>query len=171
MLLSQRILALSLMTALVFIGVSLTFVLGPQDDALGVSPLAVLVLAAAAVSLHGLLEVVGYRVAPLAPGADASTRDRETATALQSSMIRRFVLAEVLAVGSVAYAFVVTEGGLAIYYVGAALSLVLMVVHVYPWRRPVRKVVGALERGDVRVTPETRVQLGLRDSVPGLREL
>jgi hypothetical protein len=68
----------------------------------------------------------------------------------QSSMVQRFALAESIAIVSVALCFVVPEGGYVLLLLGCATSLVLMAVHVFPWKRPVGKVADALERDGAR---------------------
>jgi hypothetical protein len=65
-------------------------------------------------------------------------------------MIMRFAIAEFVAIASVAAAFVLPDGSILTYLGGAVVSLVLMVVHVWPGARPVGKVADALEAGGRR---------------------
>ena len=141
---STRILAGSLMGALLIMGVAVFFVLG--DDL--ASPPVVIPLAqiAAGVVLHLLLETVGYRVAPLTLAMSADEAGTAARTRWQSGMVLRFALAESVAIVSLAGAFIVTEGAVLTYVGGALVSLVLMVLHVWPGSRPVGKVADALER-------------------------
>ena len=129
------------MAALVFIGISLFFVLGTDTTPPTWVPLAQL---AAGVAIHFAVEAIGYRVQPL----DPSMSDEDAATAArtrwQSSMILRFALIEVLALASLVAAFVI-DGGVWTYAVGALVSLVLMAVHVWPAARSVGKTADALE--------------------------
>ena len=133
------------MSALVMIGLALFFVLG-QEDMSSPPLVVVLVQLAAGVGIHLLLEAVGYRPQPLAPSV--SDEDAEVLVRMrwQSAMLLRFALAETVAIASVAVAFVVEEGGFLTYVVGAAVSLALMALHVWPGARPVGRMADALER-------------------------
>jgi len=139
---SARILAGSLMGALLFMGVALAFVLRTDSRPPLWVPLAQLVAGAA---IHVLLDTIGYRLQPL----EVSMGDTEAASAArarwQAAMILRFALSESVALASIAAAFVIGEGGFWIYAAGAVVSLVLMVVHVWPWARPLGRTVEALE--------------------------
>lgn len=139
---STRILSGTLMGALLFLGLACFFVL-PFDEA---PPLWVpIAQVVAGIAVHTVLEAIGYHVAPL----DASlTGDDATAQARagwQSTMIVRFALSETIAILSLALAFVLSDGGFLIYAGGALVALVLMVVHVWPWARPVGKLADQLE--------------------------
>jgi hypothetical protein len=142
--LSTRILAGSLMGALVVIGVALSVVL-PAPDGFPLVPLAVQVLAG--VVAHLLLETVGYRTPALAADLSDDDAAAQARTRWQALMIMRFAIAEFIAIASVAAAFVLPDGSILTYLGGAAVSLVLMVVHVWPGGRPVGKVADALEVG------------------------
>lgn len=139
---SARILAGSLMGALLFMGFALFYVL-PIDES---PPLWVfLAQLVTGVAIHFFIETIGYRVRAL----EVSMSDDEAAAAgrarWQSSMILRFALCEFVALASIAAAFVIEEGGFLIYAVGALVSLVLMAVHVWPWARPIGRTAEALE--------------------------
>ena len=145
--LSSRILAASLMGALVVVGVALSVVLPPQGSLSIVVLLAQLVVGVAA---HGLLEAIGYRMPALAADLTDDAAEAEARTRWQSGMILRFAISEFIAIASIAAAFVLPDGDILVYVGGALVSLVLMVVHVWPWARPVGKTADALEAGGRR---------------------
>ena len=142
--LSTRILAGSLMGALVVIGVALSVVL-PAPESFPLGALAVQVIAG--VAAHLLLEAVGYRTPALSTALTDDDAAAQARTRWQSLMIMRFAIAEFIAIASVAAAFVLPDGGILTYLGGAVVSLVLMVVHVWPGARSVGKVAEALEAG------------------------
>lgn len=142
--LSTRLLAGSLMGALVVIGVALSVVL-PAPESFPLVPLAVQVLAG--VAAHVLLEAVGYRTPALSTALTDDDAAAQARTRWQSLMIMRFAIAEFIAIASVAAAFVLPDGSILTYLGGAVVSLVLMVVHVWPGARAVGKVAEALEAG------------------------
>lgn len=144
--LSTRVLAASLMGALVFIGIALFFVLGTQEDGLAAPSLAVLLVQlAAGVAVHVVLEAVGYRADPLDPSLPEDEAARTAREVWQAGMVLRFALSEFIAIASVAGAFLVPEGGYLTYLAGALVSLALMLLHVWPGARPVGKVAAGLE--------------------------
>lgn len=145
--LSARILAGALMGALVFMGVALSVVLHP-DAPVSVTVLGAQLLAGAAA--HLLIETVGYRTPALSPSLSDDEAAAQARTRWQSLMIMRFAIAEVVAIASIAAAFVLEDGGFVTYLGGAVVSLVLMAVHVWPGSRPVGKVADALEAGGKR---------------------
>ncbi|WP_182378525.1 hypothetical protein [Nocardioides sp. WS12] len=139
---STRVLSGTLMGALVFIGLACFFVL-PLDET---PPLWVpLAQLAAGIATHALLEAMGYHTLPLDPSLTSDDAAAQARAQWQSSMILRFALCESIAILSLALAFVLPEGGFLIYAGGALVALVLMVVHVWPWARPVRKFADTLE--------------------------
>lgn len=141
------VLAGALMGALVVIPLALFFVVGSQEGALDAPPTLVLVaLPLAGLLAHVLVESVGYRVQPIAPGTPEREATSQAVMRWQSSMVLRFALCEVIGIVSVALCFVVEPGGYVLVLVGCATSLVLMAGHVFPWSRPVGKVADALER-------------------------
>ena len=144
---SNRILAASLMGALVVMGVALSFVL-PREGSFPVVVL--LVQLVAGVVVHVLLDAVGYRTPPLATGLTEEAAVAQARARWQAGMILRFALAELIAIVSIAAAFVLPEGDITVYLGGAVVSLVLMVVHVWPGARPVGKAATALEAGGTR---------------------
>lgn len=145
--LSTRILAGSLMGALVVIGVALSVVLPAHAH---VSVVVLLAQVLGGVAAHLLLEAVGYRTPALSLSLtddDAATQAR---TRWQALMIMRFAIAEFIAIASIAAAFVLPDGSIVTYLGGAVVSLALMFVHVWPGARPVDKVAEALEAGGKR---------------------
>lgn len=140
--LTTRVLAASLMGALVVMGVALAVVL-PPEGSLSVTVLLVQVLAGLAA--HGLLEAIGYRTPPLAPDLADEAAAAQARTRWQSGMILRFAVSEFIAIASIAAAFVLPDGDILTYLGGALVSLVLMGVHVWPWARPVGRTADALE--------------------------
>ncbi|WP_156971349.1 hypothetical protein [Knoellia sinensis] len=139
--LSARTLCGALMGALVFFGVALFFVLGTDAT----PPVWVLLVQlGVGVAIHLAVEAAGYRAEPL----DPSMSDEDAASAgrvrWQSSMMLRFALIEVVAIGSLVAAFII-DGGVWTYAVGAVVSLALMVLHVWPGARSVNKTAEALE--------------------------
>ena len=140
--LTTRVLAASLMGALVVIGVALSFVL-PVEGSLQVTVLLVQIVAG--VLAHGLLDAIGYRTPPLATDLTEEEAAVQARTRWQTGMVLRFAIAEFIAIASLAAAFVLADGGLWTYAGGAAVSLVLMAIHVWPWSRPVGRTADALE--------------------------
>jgi archaellum biogenesis protein FlaJ (TadC family) len=144
--LTTRIMAGSLMGALVVIGVALSTIL-PGG---GVSLVVVLVQVVAGLAAHGLLESVGYRMPPLAAGLTDEDAAAQARTRWQTGMILRFAISEFIAIASIAAAFVLEDGTIWTYLVVALVSLVLMGVHVWPWARPVGRTADALEAAGKR---------------------
>lgn len=142
-----RILAASLMGALVVMGVALSVVLPPEG-----SPSIVVLLAqlVAGVLVHLLLEAIGYRTPPLATDLTDEEAAAQARTRWQSGMILRSAVSELIAIASIAAAFVLPDGDIVVYLGGALVSLALMVVHVWPWARPVGRTAEALEAGGKR---------------------
>lgn len=148
---STTMLSLSLMGALVIIPVAVWFVVGSQEGALDAPATVLLVgIPAAGVAVHVLLEAIGYRVRPIAPGTPEDDARAQAVTRWQASMMQRFALSEAIAIVSLALCFVVEQGGYVLLLLGCATSLALMAVHVFPWSRPVGKVAEALERDGAR---------------------
>ena len=140
--LTTRVLAASLMGALVVMGVALAVVLPPEGS---VSVTVLLVQVLAGLAAHGLLEAIGYRTPPLAPDLTDEAAAAQARTRWQSGMILRFAVSEFIAIASIAAAFVLPDGDILTYLGGAVVSLVLMGVHVWPWGRPVGRTADALE--------------------------
>ena len=140
--LTTRVLAASLMGALVVMGVALAVVLPPEGS---MSVTVLLVQVVAGLAAHGLLEAIGYRTPPLAPDLTDEAAAAQARTRWQSGMFLRFAVSEFIAIASIAAAFVLPDGDILTYLGGAVVSLVLMGVHVWPWARPVGRTADALE--------------------------
>ena len=141
---SVRILAGSLMGALLFIGIALAFV---SSEPLLTAPFWWVTAAqvVAGIAVHVMLEAIGYRAAPLDPSMSDDEATRAAQQRWQAGMVTRFAVSEFIAIVSVAAAFVLAHGLFLTYVGGAVVSLLLMLVHVWPGRRPVGKVADALE--------------------------
>lgn len=138
----HRAVAGALIASPVVVGLALFFVLPVGEAPPAWVPIA---LVAAGVVAHLLIEAVGYRVPALAPSLDDDAATGLAMVAYQAGMILRFAVAESVAIASIVLAFVLSEGGLSVYAVGAGVSLVLMGIHVWPWARPVGKGADRLE--------------------------
>jgi membrane protein YdbS with pleckstrin-like domain len=138
-----RILAGTLISALVVLAVVLTPVLGLDGYPPVWVPVALGVLA---VVMHLLVEAVGYRVPAIAPGTAAADAAPTGRAAFQTSMVLRFALCESVALVAVVAAFVVEPRTAMTYIVGGTLSLLLMAWHVWPSDRLVRRVEQQLDR-------------------------
>ena len=140
-----RMLVGAVVGALFLMAVALMFVLGFGAPA----PWAVVVLLVLGVAMYVLLETVGYRVRPISPSLPAEEARDAAMNAFRSSLMVRLSLAESVAIIGIALAFV---GGrtVLIYDLGAAISVLLLAVHVWPSLRTVDKVVGRLEAEGAR---------------------
>lgn len=112
------------------------------------SPPAWALLAVGVVGLAevALLPVVGYQVAPIAPGTPTDDVRRQVLGAVQTSTILRFVVAEAITIGSVALAFAVDSGGTLVCLLGVAISITLGFLHVWPGDRVLTRLREAFER-------------------------
>ena len=110
---------------------------------------------AAAVVVHVLVTVVGYRVPALAPGTDEATAGQ----AFLRGTIVRMSMCESIALASLAAAFAVDSVGYVAVLSGTAVALVLLLVHAWPHSGPVERTVAALERDGAR--SHLRERLGL----------
>ena len=105
-----------------------------------------------------VLRTVGYRTVVLPRGltkADAMARSR---LSYQAALFRRMTIAELPMIISLALAFL-TPGGYYLVLFGAALTLNLLVVHVWPSERSVDKTIASLELDGTR--SHLREALGL----------
>ena len=139
---SMRILSSALMGALFFIAIALYFVL-PTDE---VPPLWVpAAQLLAGFSVHLLLDAVGYRTLPLDSSLSDNDAKAQSRLRFQAATTMRFAFSEAIAIASIVLAFVLVEGGFLVYAVGMVVALVLMIVHVWPWSRPVGRFADNLE--------------------------
>lgn len=114
---------------------------------------------AAAVVVHVLVTVVGYRVPALAPGTDEATAGTTAGQAFLRGTIVRMSMCESIALASLAAAFAVDSVGYVAVLSGTAVALVLLLVHAWPHSGPVERTVAALERDGAR--SHLRERLGL----------
>lgn len=136
-----RMLVGAVVAALFLMAVALSLVLG-----FGAPPLwTVGVLLALGVGAHLALDRVGYRVAAISPSLSAEEARAAAVRAFQSSLMRRLAIAESVAILGLLLAF---AGGhtVLVYDLGAAISVLLLALHVWPSLRTTDRVVGALER-------------------------
>lgn len=160
---STRVMASALMSALVMIALALYFVL---PDPWAAPPWWVpAAQVAAGVAVHLFNDSVGYRTPALGPGTPEDDATTRSVQAYSQTMLLRFVPSEGIAIVSVALAFVLGEGGFLTYLGGAAVSLALLAVHVWPWARPVGRTTASLERDGGR--SHLHRAFGLADPGPG----
>jgi hypothetical protein len=149
-----KILACTLMAALVVIGFALFF-LFPLDPFSGdtrfsiPNPGVFLFIIGAGIAVHLFNENYTYKPTPIPAGTPRKDTTTTAIMAYQSGMILRFALSEAIAIAAIAVAFILPSGGYLTYLFAAAVSLALMAYHVYPWDRPINKTQEALdaERG------------------------
>lgn len=139
-----RTLALTLISTLPLIAITLSFVLG---DTFGETPPLTIVIALLVTGLgaHALIEAVGYRTEPLPLSMSEDQARTAARERFQTGLILRFALAEFVAILSITLAFVMGQGGIWTFLVGMVISLVLLAMHVWPGRRPITRVADALE--------------------------
>ncbi|WP_109508131.1 hypothetical protein [Nocardioides speluncae] len=142
---SQRRLAWSLLVAPIAIVVAMWFAL--TEDRLGdPARWALVAVLVAAAFGAALIEVAGYRFAPISPGTPSDAALRTALVRTQTRMILRYAAAELALLVSLALAFIVEEGGFWLVLGGAALSIALMLLHVVPNARNIGRSQAALER-------------------------
>jgi hypothetical protein len=139
-----RFLVGAVIGALFLMAVALMFVLG-----LGPPPLlSVALLLALGAGVHFLIETVGYRVTAVDPSQSEDAAREEGMKQFQSSLMRRLALAESIAIIGILLAFIAKT--VIVYDVGASISILLLMIHVWPSERSVDRVVTSLERGGAR---------------------
>ena len=135
----------------VMLGIVL-FVMVPAEDRFLVPPTWVLVAQfAGAAVLFVLCEFLFYRAPAVQPGTDPAEAQQLAMNAYQSSFFVRLAVCELLAVASLAAAFVIAPVSWLTYVGGGVLSVLLLVVHVLPTERTFAKTRESLEREDARV--------------------
>lgn len=92
-----------------------------------------------------ILSTIGFRVAPITPGTDPEKAKGEALQKHQTSMTLRLALSELVALVSIALAFILTEGQVMAYVIGGAISLLLMALFAYPSAGNVRRVEASLD--------------------------
>lgn len=118
---------------------------------------------AAAVAIHLLVEAVGYRTAALHVETPESEARLASGRAFQAGCIVRASLCEAIALGSLATAFLLDDGGYAGLLTGTGISLALMAAHAWPRPAGIDRTAAALEREGAR--SYLREHLGL--AAPG----
>ena len=140
-----RLLVGAVVGAIFLMAVAFSFVLG-----FGAPPLwTVVALLLLGVVVYVVLDRTGYRVPAVDPQLPQEQARAQAIAAFQGSLIRRLVLAESVAIIAIVLAFVAGRTVL-VYDVGAAVSVLLLAVHVWPSIRTVDRVVAALERDGAR---------------------
>lgn len=142
---SMRVLALSLMSALVAIVVALFFVV-PADDRTAVVPLLLALAVLAAVGQHGLVGLLGYRAPAIPPATPRAEAAERAVGAWRTGMVLRFALVEAVPLAFVVITFVADEGGYLALVVATLGALALAWLHVYPREATVRRVEEHLDR-------------------------
>ena len=146
---TSQTLALSFMSIVVVLGVLVAFSIPDAD--LRLPPVYVIAGQVVAGVVIGLLgTTIGFRTVPIAAGTPPEEASREGMQKHQTSMILRLVLSEVVALASLALAFVLDEGQLVTYVVGAVVSLALMGLFAYPSARTVRRIEASLDSAGAR---------------------
>lgn len=163
MLLTLRLLVGAMMGALVFFGVAVMLVLGPEGGLDDPPPWILTGLLLLGGVLHVVIELYGYRV------STAQQALPTTAQVFQAMTIIRAALAESVAIAALGLAFVVEQGGVLIYLLGAVLGLALLGWHAFPWKRPIRRTADALRVADV--SNDLEAELGLPPRRAGIEEL
>jgi F0F1-type ATP synthase membrane subunit c/vacuolar-type H+-ATPase subunit K len=126
--------------ALFLMAVALMFVLG-----LGAPPaLSVALLLLVGAGLYFLIETVGYRVKAVPAHLTGDAARQEGMKQFQSSLMRRLGMAESVAIIGILLAFLAHT--VLIYDVAASVSILLLMIHVWPSERSVNRVVTGLER-------------------------
>ncbi|MBC7275870.1 hypothetical protein [Nocardioides sp.] len=141
---TARMLALTFMSMLVVLGVVVALSV-PEADLTLPSAYVIGGQVAAGVVIFVLCSTIGFQVVPITPGTPPEQATREGLQRQQTSMFLRLVLSEVVAIASLALAFVLTDGQLMTYVIGAVVSLALMAFFAYPSARNIRRVEASLD--------------------------
>lgn len=143
-----RILAGSVLGTLAAMGIVVFVVQGPDSDPLGGPPVWLLVAQlVGGLVMHVAIEAIGYRARPVEAGTPVEEAARLGLGAFRSLLMVRMALSELVAIASLAVAFAIgPPDGVLGYLTGAGVSTVLMLVHVWPWQRPIERTRAALER-------------------------
>ena len=142
-----RTLAAALTSAVVMFGVVAFAVLGSRDY-----PPVWLAAALGGLALvaHAAAEAFGYRAPALSPQDGPEAARAAGRAAYQASMVLRFALCEAVAIIALVAAFAVSPSTAKTYLVGGTLSLALLLWHVWPSERSIRRVQAQLDRGGGR---------------------
>ncbi len=138
-----RLLVAAVMVALVLMGVALTVILGAGAPALW----AVAVLVVFGVAMHLVISATMSTPTPIPGGTSTEEARAKGMKAFQSLLVGRLALAESVGVVGILLAFVAgPQRSVLVYAVGAAISLLLLALHVWPSHSLVDKVATSLER-------------------------
>ncbi|NYI78145.1 hypothetical protein [Nocardioides panzhihuensis] len=146
---TARMLVLTFMSMLVVLGVVVALSV-PEADLTLPSAYVIGGQVAAGVVIFVLCSTIGFRAVPITPGTDSDKATREGLQRQQTSMFLRLVLSEIVALVSLALAFVLTEGQLMTYVIGGLISLALMAFFAYPSTRNIRRVEASLDSAGAR---------------------
>ncbi|MFE6508681.1 hypothetical protein ACFVDI_22925 [Nocardioides sp. NPDC057767] len=146
---SAQMLALAFMSMIVVLGV-VVYLSVPDDDLTLPSTYVIGGQVVAGVVVALILATIGFRVAPITPGKDPEKAKGEALQKHQMSVILRLVLSELVALVSLALAFVLTEGQVMTYVIGGVVSLALMGLFAYPSAGNVRRVEASLDSAGAR---------------------
>lgn len=142
-----RALAMALTSGVVMFGVVAFAVL----DSAAYPPVWVAAgLGGIALAAHLAVEAVGYRAPALAPGLRPEEAADAGVAAYRSSMLLRFALCEAVAIIALVGTFAVEPQTAKTYLVGGTLSLLLLLWHVWPSDRAVRRIEAQLDRDGAR---------------------
>lgn len=141
---TAQMMALTFMSMVVGLGVIVALSV-PDADLTLPSALVIGGQVSAGVVIALLCSAIGFRAAAITPGTPAEKATTEGLQKHQTSMLLRLVLSEIVALVSLALAFVLTEGQLMTYVIGGAISLVLMAYFAYPSARNIRRVEASLD--------------------------
>lgn len=141
---SVQMLALAFMSMIVVLGLVVYLSLPDADLALpSTYVIGGQVVAGVVVAL--ILSTIGFRVAPVTPGTAPEKAKGEALQKHQMSMILRLVLSELVALVSLALAFILAEGQVMTYVIGGVISLALMALFAYPSAGNIRRVEASLD--------------------------
>lgn len=146
---TTQILTLSFMSIVVGLGVVVALSV-PEAD-LTLPPILVIAgQVVAGIVMFLVISMIGFNTGPIALGTEPEQAKREALGKHQTSILLRLALSEAIALGSIAVAFILTEGQLLAYVIGAVISLALMAWFAYPSARNIRRVESALDASGVR---------------------
>jgi hypothetical protein len=148
---SLRVLGYSLVAAPLVILVAMYSILGSEEHAFSPPLWALLAPIALAFGSATLVGAIGYRTEAMAPGTPREDLASLALPRFQSLMILRMAFTEVVAIISIALAFVVPQGGFAVILLGVVLAEALMWWHVVPSQSQVRRVQQSLEARGAQV--------------------
>lgn len=141
---SVQMLALAFMSMIVVLGV-VVYLSVPDADLALPSTYVIGGQVVVGVVIALVLSTIGFRVAPITPGTAPEKAKGEALQKHQMSLILRLVLSELVALVSLALAFILTEGQVMTYVVGGVISLALMAFFAYPSAGNVRRVEASLD--------------------------